>query len=84
MNEVERLARRIRIHSLRMIRNAKSSHVGGNFSMAEIMAVLYTRILNISPELVENFNRDRLILSKGCSRGLLRFLAECGFFSPVA
>ncbi|NLS92720.1 MAG: transketolase [Planctomycetaceae bacterium] len=81
MNEVERLANRIRIHAMRMIRNAKSSHLGGNFSMAEIMAVLYTRILKISPESIEDPNRDRLILSKGhAAAGYYATLAECGFF----
>ena len=83
MNDVEQLANRIRIHSMRMIRNAKSSHLGGNFSMAEIMAVLYSRILNVKPESVNDPDRDRLVLSKGhAAAGYYAVLAECGFF-PV-
>ena len=83
MNEVEQLANRIRLHAMRMIRNAKSSHLGGNFSMAEIMAVLYSQILNISPDIVQDPNRDRLVLSKGhAAAGYYAVLAECGFF-PV-
>jgi transketolase len=81
MNEVEQLANRIRIHAMRMIRNAKSSHLGSNFSMAEIMAVLYSRILNVSPETADDPNRDRLILSKGhAAAGYYAVLSECGFF----
>lgn len=81
MNEVEQLANRIRIHAMRMIRNAKSSHLGSNFSMAEIMAVLYSRILNVSPETVDDPNRDRLVFSKGhAAAGYYAVLAECGFF----
>ena len=49
--------------------------------MAEIMAVLYTKILNISPETVNDPNRDRLILSKGHAAAIYyAVLAECGFF----
>ncbi len=81
MNEVEQLANRIRIHSMRMIRNAKSSHLGSNFSMAEIMAVLYARVLNVSPHTADDPNRDRMVLSKGhAAAGYYAVLAECGFF----
>ena len=81
MNEVEDLAQRIRLHAIRMICKAKSSHLGGNFSMAEIMAVLYKRVLNVSPETADDPLRDRLVLSKGhAAAGYYAVLAECGFF----
>lgn len=51
--------------------------------MAEIMAVLYGRILNVSPETKDSLDRDRFILSKGhAAAGYYAALAECGFF-PV-
>ena len=75
------LAQRIRIHATRMISAAKSSHLGSNFSMAEIMAVLYGKILNISPDRLDDPQRDRFILSKGhAAAGYYAVLAECGFF----
>ena len=80
-SELRQLARRIRIHSLRMTHRAKSSHVASSMSMAEILAVLYGRILRVSPETVDNADRDRLVLSKGhACAGLYAVLAECGFF----
>jgi len=78
---IEKLATKIRLDALRMINRGKSSHVGGNFSMAEIMAVLYAGILNLSPETWESPDRDRLILSKGhAAAAYYATLAECGFF----
>jgi transketolase len=79
--ELRELARKIRIHAVRMTSRAKSSHVASSMSMAEILAVLYRRILRVRPETVDDADRDRLILSKGhgCA-GLYAVLAECGFF----
>jgi transketolase len=79
--DIQSLAQKIRVHATRMISVAKSSHLGGNFSMAEIMAVLYGKILNVSPENIDDPNRDRFILSKGhAAAGYYATLAECGFF----
>jgi transketolase len=75
------LAKKIRLHATRMIHTAGSSHLGSNLSMAELMAVLYGRILNVSPEMIDDPLRDRLILSKGhAAAGYYAVLAECGFF----
>lgn len=81
---VRELARRIRLHAVRMTGRAKSSHVASSMSMAEILAVLYRRILQVCPETAASPDRDRLILSKGhACAGLYAVLAECGFF-PMA
>lgn len=80
-DDITALATRIRLHATRMIHEAKSSHLGSNFSMAEIMAVLYGRVLKITPETVNHPGRDRLVLSKGhAAAGYYATLAECGFF----
>ncbi len=79
--ELRELARRIRLHAVRMTQRAKSSHVGGSLSMAELLAVLYGKILRVSPATVDHPDRDRFILSKGHScAGAYAVLAECGFF----
>ena len=44
---------------------AKSAHLGGALSSADIMAVLYSSILNIKKKKTVDQNRDRFILSKG-------------------
>ncbi len=44
---------------------AKSAHIGGALSCADIMAVLYSDILQFKKKNIIDDNRDRFILSKG-------------------
>lgn len=75
------LAKRIRLHSLNMTSRSGASHVGSSLSMADLLAVLYDRVLHIDPQQPEAPDRDRFILSKGhgCA-ALYAVLAERGFF----
>ena len=43
------LAWLIRRHGLEMTHISRGSHIGAIFSVADIMAVLYTRVLNVRP-----------------------------------
>ena len=82
-SDPEVLAWLIRRHGLEMTHISRGSHIGAIFSVAEIMAVLYTRILNVNPADPAMENRDRLILSKGhAGAAVYAALAERGFF-PV-
>lgn len=82
MTSIE-LANQIRIESLKMVHRAGASHIGGNLSQADILAVLYSGILNVDPAEAKHPNRDRFILSKGwCAASLYAVLAIKGFF-PV-
>jgi len=75
------LALRIRRHSLLMTSRGGSSHIASVFSMADILAVLYGRVLRVSPREPTHPMRDRFILSKGhAGAGVYAALAECGFF----
>lgn len=66
-----------------MVHAANASHIGGCLSMADILAVLYTRILRVDPGNPHAPDRDRFVLSKGHATAILyAALAECGFF-PV-
>jgi transketolase len=59
----------------------QSSHVGGELSAAEIMAVLFGRILKLDPMNPTMRNRDRVILSKGHASGITYVaMAWRGFF----
>ena len=79
--ETRLLARRIRLHTLRMVNQARSSHLGSSFSMAELLAVLYSSILRVDPQRPDWPERDRFILSKGhACAALYAVLAERGFF----
>ena len=44
---------------------SKSAHIGGALSAADILAVLYSDIMNIKKTNFPDANRDRFILSKG-------------------
>jgi len=75
------LATRIRAHALRMTCRAKSSHIGGCLSAADLLAVLYGGILRVDPSQPDWPERDRFILSKGhAAAAIFAVLAERGFF----
>ena len=77
------LAWLIRRNGLEMSRISRGSHIGSVFSVAEIIAVLYTGILHVDPRNPKMPDRDRLILSKGhAGSAVYAALAETGFF-PV-
>ena len=78
---VDELARRIRVHCVRMTGRANASHVGGALSAADMLAVLYGRILRFDPANPDWPERDRFILSKGhACTALYAALAESGYF----
>lgn len=55
----------IRRRALELCYLKKASHLGGAFSITDILAVLYDSYLNITPKTVEGPLRDRLFYSKG-------------------
>ena len=60
------------------------AHFGGCLSVADILAVLFGGVLNLSPGSVQNAERDRFILSKGhCALGFYAALHEFGFISDT-
>jgi transketolase len=64
--------------------SAKEGHVPSAFSILDILAVLYGRVLRIDPKDPKNQGRDRFVLSKGHgSLALYAVLAEKGFF-PIS
>ena len=74
-------SREIRREIIKMVHAAKASHVGGALSMADLLAVLYSEILQIDPSDPLNESRDRFFLSKGhACTGLYATLALKGFF----
>lgn len=77
------LAWLIRRNGLEMTHLSRGSHIGSIFSAAEIIAVLYSRVLNVDPADPAKPDRDRMILSKGhAGSAVYTALAERGFF-PV-
>ena len=77
------LAWLIRRNGLEMSHLSRGSHIGSVLSVAEIIAVLYTSVLNVDPKEPKKPDRDRMILSKGhAGSAVYSALAETGFF-PV-
>jgi len=75
------LARKIRIHALKMVHRANASHIGSCLSIADLLAVLYETTLQYKADNPQYLDRDRFILSKGHAAAVLyAVLAEKGFF----
>ena len=72
----------IRKEILRMIVNAKGTHIASAFSIVEITLYLYEKILKINPKKPSDPKRDKFVLSKGhgCA-ALYVILANKGFFN---
>ena len=83
IEELQRTAQELRITILRMNHRAGSGHTGGSFSVAEIITVLYDKILNVLPHEPKWDQRDRFVLSKGhAAPALYGTLARKGFCEP--
>lgn len=77
-------ARLIRRRDIVMVNGAGLGHIGGEFSIIDVLATLYLHVMNVSPDAVDNPERDRLILSKGHAAGALyTTLAAAGFIPPA-
>ena len=79
--QLEEMAYQIRRLSVEMITYGHWGHIGGSFSMAELLAVLYFQHMRHDPADPAWEKRDRLILSKAHgSPGLYATLALAGYF----
>lgn len=77
---LEKIANNVRMDILEEVYNAKSGHIGGAFSIADILTVLYFNEMNIDAKIPNSPDRDRLVLSKGhASAALYAVLAEKGY-----
>ena len=76
------LALRVREHCLRMTAGG-GCFIGASLSCADLLVHLYSRVLDVRPDTLDDPGRDYLLLSKGHDvPALYATLAELGFF-PV-
>ena len=69
----------MRVSALNMVHEGKASHIGSALSICDIVACLYSNVLNIDPSNPDWSNRDRFILSKGhACVAIYAALAEVG------
>lgn len=81
MNELKALSYDLRRNVVDMIVSGKGGHIGGDMSVIDILTTLYFKVMNVSPENMDDPNRDRFVLSKGHSvEALYAVLARKGFF----
>ena len=79
--QLEITACKIRMGIIEGVHSAKSGHPGGSLSIAEILAYLYFKEMNIDPKDPKKADRDRFVLSKGhAAPALYATLAERGYF----
>ena len=69
-----------RLNVLEMIKGAGTGHIGGAFSVMDILVTLYFKQMNISPETMDDPDRDLFVMSKGHSvEAYYAVLAAKGF-----
>ncbi len=79
-HELEALALKVREHIIRMATDG-GCFIGASLSCADLIVYLYKRVLNVSPEQINDPSRDYFFLSKGHDvPALYGTLAELGFF----
>lgn len=78
-------AQQIRLKALTLCHTFKTSHIGGAFSIADVVAVLYSGVMSVAPDRVNDPTRDRLFYSKGhACTALYAALDIKGFFEKGA
>jgi transketolase len=83
VEHIAEAARQIRIQDLKLVHYANAGHIGGDFSAIDILATLYGAVLDVTPETVDDPERDRFILSKGHVAGALYTTLAAFGFLPV-
>jgi transketolase len=73
--ELAEAARRVRLRDLGMVTDAGMGHIGGEFSVTDILVTLYLGVLDLDSD----DGRDHMVLSKGhAAAALYSTLAEAG------
>ena len=81
MEDLKAKAYALRRDVLDMVYRAKTGHIGGDFSVMEILTALYFKEMNISPQNQDDPDRDYFVMSKGHSvEAYYAVLAAKGFF----
>lgn len=81
MEALTRKSYELRRDIIEMMYRSKAGHVGGDLSVIDILTTLYFEVMNVSPEMKDDPNRDRFLLSKGhCADALYCVLGEKGYY----
>ncbi|MCI9237302.1 MAG: transketolase [Dorea sp.] len=81
MENLKALAYELREDVIDVIMSGKAGHIGGDMSVMEILTELYFDQMNVSPENMDDPDRDKFVMSKGHSvEAYYAVLAKKGFF----
>ncbi len=77
----EEIALKVRASVVQMCSTGRASHVASSLSCVDLLAVLYGGAANVSADIVNDPERDVVIVSKGhAAAALYATLAHCDFF----
>ncbi|MBX2995760.1 MAG: transketolase [Bdellovibrionaceae bacterium] len=80
--ETKEYSKKIKKNALELVFRKRASHIGGSLSVADILAVLFSRVAKLDPKTPKAPDRDRLFFSKGhCCSIFYACLFESGFIS---
>ena len=80
MENLKALAYELREDTIDIIMSGKAGHIGGDMSVMEILTELYFDQMNVSPENMDDPDRDKFVMSKGHSvEAYYAVLAKKGF-----
>lgn len=83
LSRLREAATSMRQRDLALVNGAGLGHIGSDLSATDIVATLYLAVLDVDPADPAWPERDRFIMSKGHSSGVLYIaLASAGFFDP--
>lgn len=78
---MQKIANEIRALTLKCIASLGSGHIGGSFSIVDVLTVLYYKEMKIDPKNPQMKGRDRLVVSKGhAGPAVYATLAHKGYF----
>ena len=79
--QLKKLANDIRVDIVECIKSIGVGHIGGSLSIADVLAVLYGKHMNVDSQNPLKQDRDRLVCSKGhAGPAIYAVLAEMGYF----
>lgn len=84
VEELQKLAREVRVDIIEMLSEAKSGHSGGPLGMADVFVTLFFELLNIDPKNPGMADRDRFVLSNGHIAPVMYATMARGGFFPLS
>jgi transketolase len=83
LEHLREAARRVRRRDIAMVRQAGLGHIGGEYSVTDILVTLYLGVMDVAAAHLTDPDRDRLVLSKGHAAAALYTTLACAGLLPA-